>query len=320
MINLYLLEDAYGFGNRLLMWNAWYNFLSNQDEDFTIYVCRKNQFKELDYFNYPKTKHGCSGLSYYGRKKKFKGDLTFPKNQPCECESSILKLTELSTNTTEKVGSGDYIAIDGMNFNTDFYSENSFYDGKTGYNTFNFPLQSITSKNKEYFNKIKSRLKNVVGVHFRRGDIHNDGHGLFLDLDYYTNLMDKILEYNPNQEFYLSTDGEFSEVEYLHTRYNIITSEDFGYKPHYKYMRYPCTFPKFSEPDFTDILGLRSCLGIIPSKSTWSDVCIYWSNIYRIENLNHIEVLFNNKLLDANGNPYGERNNHGDWVNMDKGE
>jgi hypothetical protein len=321
MINLYLLEDAYGFGNKILMWDAWFHFLSKQNEDFTIFVCVRRQFPEMKFFNYPKTKDGCSGYEYKGRKQPLKNieiDMTINIDKGCLCGRKPIELKELSTHTKNKIKPGNYIAIDGMEFNSDFYLETSKYDGASGYHSYFRKLQKIKVKDENYFNEIKNRLKEVVGIHVRRGDVHNDGLGHFKELEFYTNIMDKIIKYNSNQEFYLSTDGEYEEVKYLHDNYNIITSEDFGYKPHYRFMRYPMKFPKFSMPDLTDILSLRSCMALIPSHSTWSDVCIYWDSVYRLENLNQVEVLFNDKLLDDKGLPYGSTDRVRDWVNLNE--
>ena len=72
--------------------------------------------------------------------------------------------------------------------------------------------------------------------------------------------MKKMDSYDSSQEFYVSTDGTYEEVKKIYDSYNVISHE----------------FPKFSEIDLVDIIALRTCSKLIPSHSTWSDVCKVW--------------------------------------------
>ena len=84
MINLFLFQQSYGFGNRILMWEAWYDFLSKQKDDFRIKVC--SQQYDTDYFDYPKTDIECCGLEW----KELNKRLPF-RLRRCRCGKVVNK-------------------------------------------------------------------------------------------------------------------------------------------------------------------------------------------------------------------------------------
>lgn len=262
MINLFLFQQSYGFGNRILMWEAWYNFLSKQKEDFRIKVC--SQQYDTDYFDYPKTDIECCGLEW----KELNKRLPF-RLRRCRCGKVVNKNVIILSTFDKKVCSGDYLAFDGMEFD-DTYQQHKRH------------IPNIKIRNNELFQQISDRLQNTIGVHIRRGDtVDGPGYkGYGTNCTKLEHFMKKMDSYGSSQEFYVSTDGTYEEVKKIYDNYNVITSEHFGYKPRYKKMRWfgedRHEFPKFSEIDLVDIIALRTCSKLIPSHSTWSDVCKVW--------------------------------------------
>lgn len=87
--------------------------------------------------------------------------------------------------------------------------------------------EPITLKDKSLEEEIKLKMKDVIGVHIRRGDVldeslnsnhPNHGNQPIIPDNHYREVMSKYKD----KKFYISTDGSWDEVKFLYDEFNII--------------------------------------------------------------------------------------------------
>ena len=148
---------------------------------------------------------------------------------------------------------------------------------------------------KELEHLVYTKCMDMVGVHIRRGDLVDDGSkeykewldndndnwkDAYLDDEYYIKMCDRILEKNPRQIFYLSTDATLDEVKFFTDRYDVVMSDnmllDEKERPKWGFAQGYGT-PKIDLHDVTDLLALSYCKIFIASNSMWSE----FASVYR---------------------------------------
>jgi len=129
--------------------------------------------------------------------------------------------------------------------------------------------EPTTLKDKSLEDKIKLKMKGVVGVHIRRGDVvdalspNHGAHGIqpIIDDNYYRNIMS---EYK-DKKFYISTDGTWEEVKWLWEEFDVINDY---VKVRTRPKNY--VFP-FSKVEALDLFHLLHSEVFIMGLSTWSE-------------------------------------------------
>jgi len=225
--NIYLLPIG-GFGNRMWIWEIAHEINRINKYNFNI-VMSKSHFPEIKYIDFPHT---------------IQGDIVPSKK--------IHEYENLNPNQNYKIA---------------VYALNRFQQLRELY----IPQEPITLKDKKADSIVRDKTKDVVGIHMRRGDvshalnnINHPEYGMqnYLQDEYYINQCDKILQDNPNQEFYLSTDGTWSEIQFMYDRYNIINP---------KRQQEWNSIKAFTEVEANDLMSLIYCKTFIAGISTWSD-------------------------------------------------
>ena len=174
------------------------------------------------------------------------------------------------------------------------------------FNTISMPLHRPIKSlqfDKDLTNLVKTKCMDMTGIHIRRGDLINDGSKkykewlesdndnwkyAYLDDEYYIKICDRIVERNPKEIFYLSTDATLDEVKFFTDRYDVVMSDNLLLhkkdRPKWGFDEIrnnpkailPRT-PHINIHDITDILALSYCKKFIASNSMWSEFC----SIYR---------------------------------------
>jgi len=129
--------------------------------------------------------------------------------------------------------------------------------------------EPITLKDKSLEDEIKLKMKDVIGVHIRRGDVvdemnpNHGGHGIqpMIDDDYYRTTMN---EYK-DKKFYISTDGTWEETKWLWEEFDVINDY---VKVRTRPKNY--VFP-FSKVEALDLFHLLHSEVFIMGLSTWSE-------------------------------------------------
>ena len=129
--------------------------------------------------------------------------------------------------------------------------------------------EPTTLKDKSLEDKIKLKMKGVIGVHIRRGDVvdalspNHGAHGIqpIIDDNYYRNIMN---EYK-DKKFYISTDGSWEEVKWLWEEFDVINDY---VKVRTRPKNY--VFP-FSKVEALDLFHLLHSEEFIMGLSTWSE-------------------------------------------------
>ena len=142
---------------------------------------------------------------------------------------------------------------------------------------------------------VYTKCMDMVGVHIRRGDLVDDDSDAYrewltrdndnwkhayLNDEYYIKICDKILETNPRQIFYLSTDATLDEVKFFTDRYDTVMSDHMLlHKKERKKWGFAQGYgtPKIDIHDITDILALSYSKKFIASNSMWSE----FATVYR---------------------------------------
>lgn len=156
------------------------------------------------------------------------------------------------------------------------------------------PLKNIKF-DKDLEHLVYTKCMDMVGVHIRRGDLLDDDSDAYrewltkdndnwkhayLNDEYYIKICDKILETNPRQIFYLSTDATLDEVKFFTDRYDTVMSDHMLlHKKERKKWGFAQGYgtPKIDIHDITDILALSYCKKFIASNSMWSE----FATVYR---------------------------------------
>ena len=129
--------------------------------------------------------------------------------------------------------------------------------------------EPITLKDKSLEDEIKLKMKDVIGVHIRRGDVTdalNPSHGAYgiqpmVYDDYYRTTMN---EYK-DKKFYISTDGSWEEAKWLWEEFDVINDY---VKVRTRPKNY--VFP-FSKVEALDLFHLLHSEEFIMGLSTWSE-------------------------------------------------
>jgi hypothetical protein len=172
-------------------------------------------------------------------------------------------------------------------------SDKCDYFEKKFYSNSDRPYQLIDMKDKKLKNKIIRKMKNYIGVHIRRGDVpiayynkKDPDHGIqgYLPDEYFINICDKIIEKNPKQKFYLSTDGTWDQVKFFYDRYDVVDAYYIlNNKIEPKLLReefigtgiFPHTFNLYSVIDLFSLIYSKM---LITGRSSWSDFCRLYKN------------------------------------------
>jgi hypothetical protein len=200
------------------------------------------------------------------------------------------------------------------------------------------PSSLIKIKNHLVEDYIRKETKDVVGIHIRRGNgvifNENDLNGLpeeekknylnyrkkivwgdnnyhYVKDEYYFNIINKILEINPKQKFFISTDLPYFLISYFIEKYkdNIITKESF--------LNNIVNYLKFTYDDVNnnkktivlynciDIFSLSYCKFIIKSDfSTWSDFAASYRNqpsVFITQSIDEIINAYKSQNFEQNG-------------------
>lgn len=198
----------------------------------------------------------------------------------------------------------------------------------------NRPLQHIKLKHHYVENEIKNKLKNCIGIHIRRGNgvcytdedlksfddtlsnlykqIRSRFRGFddfykFISDEIYFNIIDKILEVNPNQKIYISMDLPIDFLIVYKKKYgdNIIFSHDILPNILYYLDNQNLKISRQNNyintvQNIVDLFSLSFCKFIIKSPaSTWSTFASEYNNIPNInakQNIEEIIDLYKNIL------------------------
>jgi len=158
----------------------------------------------------------------------------------------------------------------------------------------NRPIKSLQF-DKDLTNLVRTKCMDMTGVHIRRGDLVDDGSeaykkwletdndnwkDAYLNDEYYIKICDRIVERNPREIFYLSTDATLDEVKFFTDRYDTVISDNmllhkkdrpkWGFEVSYD-------LPRINIHDITDLLALSYCKRFVASNSMWSE----FASIYR---------------------------------------
>ena len=158
----------------------------------------------------------------------------------------------------------------------------------------NRPIKSLQF-DKELTNLVKTKCMDMTGVHIRRGDLVDDGSEAYkkwletdndnwkyayLDDEYYIKICDRIVETNPREIFYLSTDAPLDEVKFFTDRYDVVMSDNMLLhkkdRPKWGFAIDYGT-PKINIHDITDLLALSYCKRFVASNSMLSE----FASVYR---------------------------------------
>tara|TARA_R110002167_G_scaffold173603_1_gene372161 strand:+ start:1800 stop:2627 length:828 start_codon:yes stop_codon:yes gene_type:complete len=250
--NIYL-QSRGGFGNRMWFWGIALEINRINKYNFNI-VMSKYNFPEIKYIDFPHT---------------IQGDIV--------PSSRILEYENLNPNQNYKISAD---ALNRFQRLQERIAEGM--DTLNGEITHIYnPQEPITLKDKKVDSIVRDKMKDVVGIHIRRGDVsahiqpkvwafeepNHPEHGLlyYLHDEYYIDQCDKILQDNPNQEFYLSTDGTWSEIQFMYDRYNIINPFIV------KNTKIKNSINVFTEVEANDIMSLIYCKTFIAGISSWSE-------------------------------------------------
>jgi hypothetical protein len=260
------LQSYGGFGNRITMWEVAYQINKLNDFRFDIVVGTK-EFGEIEYLEYPYTIGVIDSKKYWNNTKWIKLDNYM----------NLDILHPYGETLNWRLQASDMCD----------YFEKKFYSNSDR------PYQLIDMKDEKLKDKIIRKMRNCIGVHIRRGDVviahqdkSNPDHGVqeYLPDEYFINLCDKIIEKNPKQKFYLSTDGSWDQVKFFYDRYDVIDAYYvLNNEREPKLLRekfratgiWPHTFNLYSVIDLFSLIYTKM---LISSRSAWSDFCRLYKN------------------------------------------
>ena len=102
------------------------------------------------------------------------------------------------------------------------------------------PLKNIKF-DEDLVSLVKSKVMDMTSIHIRRGDLVDDDSDAYkewlnrdddnwkhahLNDEYYIKICDRIVETNPREIFYLSTDAPLDEVKWFTDRYDVVVSDN----------------------------------------------------------------------------------------------
>lgn len=238
-----LLSTDTGLCNRILHWEVAYQI--NKLHDFKYYILLEEKYwPENKLLDLPTTKTitNIEGDPFEVEKLKFIAVYD-------TINRKINTAKPLYADTIEKIFKDSDVKLeDKGHYYSDFgYKELKNLYSKEDLKTIERPLSKIRLKHRSVEESIIHEMKNVVGIHIRRGngipftkdDLNSlpknkrdnfrlsrklSSEGLhsaysFHRDDLYFNIMDKMLKINPNQKFYISTDMSDKMMDYFYERY-----------------------------------------------------------------------------------------------------
>ena len=190
----------------------------------------------------------------------------------------------------------DYYPICGYNFTRHFEEQ---------FNTIR-PLQLVSLKNKQLQQEIEDRTGGVVGIHIRRGigvkPHDKDGAIDYVEDRVYTDIMDSMLEINPNQKFYISSDVPKSELKHFYDNYDCFTwdvLDESKYKVQQKYK----ILHKHTFANVVDLMMLSNTSYLVKVlSSSWSNFAQLYRGTYCCE------AYHSGVTKEHRGNPFSKQN------------
>ena len=290
------IEDT-GFCNRLFHWELAYQL--NEINNFKFKILLEDYWwPELEYLELPYTEW-------------------WDKHKPTNTDIDRLTPTDLADNKRNRFINYT-IPIDSREMETrqDFVlSDDVDYYPTCGYNfTRQFeeqfdkirPLQLVSLKNKQLEKEIIEKTKGVVGIHIRRGigvkPHDKDGAIEYVDDKVYTDIMDSILELNPNQRFYISADVPKAELQYFYDNYDcftwdVLNVDKYKVKQKYKILH------KHTFANVVDLMMLSNTSFLVKVlSSSWSNFAQLYRGSYCCE------AYHSGVTEEHRGNPFSKEN------------
>ena len=190
----------------------------------------------------------------------------------------------------------DYYPTCGYNFTRHFEEQ---------FNTIR-PLQLVSLKNKQLQQEIEDRAGGAVGIHIRRGigvkPHDKDGAIDYVEDRVYTDIMDSMLEINPNQKFYISSDVPKSELKHFYDNYDCFTwdvLDESKYKVQQKYK----ILHKHTFANVVDLMMLSNTSYLVKVlSSSWSNFAQLYRGTYCCE------AYHSGVTKEHRGNPFSKQN------------
>jgi hypothetical protein len=290
------VEDT-GFCNRLFHWELAYQL--NEINNFKFKILLEDYWwPELEYLELPYTEW-------------------WDKHKPTNTDIDRLTPTDLADNKRNRFINYT-IPIDSREMETrqDFVlSDDVDYYPTCGYNfTRQFeeqfdkirPLQLVSLKNKQLEKEIIEKTKGVVGIHIRRGigvkPHDKDGAIEYVDDKVYTDIMDSILELNPNQRFYISADVPKAKLQYFYDNYDcftwdVLNVDKYKVKQKYKILH------KHTFANVVDLMMLSNTSFLVKVlSSSWSNFAQLYRGSYCCE------AYHSGVTEEHRGNPFSKEN------------
>jgi hypothetical protein len=290
------VEDT-GFCNRLFHWELAYQL--NEINNFKFKILLEDYWwPELEYLELPYTEW-------------------WDKHKPTNTDIDRLTPTDLADNKRNRFINYT-IPIDSREMETrqDFVlSDDVDYYPTCGYNfTRQFeeqfdkirPLQLVSLKNKQLEKEIIEKTKGVVGIHIRRGigvkPHDKDGAIEYVDDKVYTDIMDSILELNPNQRFYISADVPKAKLQYFYDNYDcftwdVLNVDKYKVKQKYKILH------KHTFTNVVDLMMLSNTSFLVKVlSSSWSNFAQLYRGSYCCE------AYHSGVTEEHRGNPFSKEN------------
>ena len=292
--------DDTGLCNRIFHWEVAYEINKKNDFKYNILIEEKYWPEtKLLYLPKTKTKPNVEGDEYEIERLKFIA--VYDKEN-----KTINTAKPLNHDNIEKMFREGNLTLEDEHYYSDFgYNELLHLYSQEIFNNTERPLLKIKLRQKNIEDAIINEMKNVVGIHIRRGNgipytkddlnslpenkrdkfslikrtISEQSHSAysFHRDDLYFNIMDNMLKINPNQKFYISTDVPNDIMDYFYNKYkNNLIDKTFVLNVVYDYI----LNSGFKKSDFTygnvvenlvDLFSLSytSFLVKVPT-STWS--------------------------------------------------
>lgn len=290
-----------GFCNRVVNWEVAYYIKEKLNESHQIVLDRDHWPEVEDFIFLPNTtlKSNLKHICEVSRTKLLESEFVFnlnnenydiPKDDHLYYVFDYEKKNENNENLTPKL-----VSL----LNKEYYNKIR-------------PLSHIKIKNYLIEDFLKDITKDVIGIHIRRGNgvtyQYDDLSSLsevikiayieyrkikrtdncnyfYIKDEMYFNIIDNILNVNPNQKFYISTDLPYNLISYYKEKYgdNIILKEDFIGKIN-QFLNYTNDSmdnksKKNTVYNMVDLFALSFCKFLIKStSSTWSNFASLYRN------------------------------------------
>jgi hypothetical protein len=293
----YDFKEDTGFCNRLFHWEFAYQL--NEVNNFKFKILLEDYYwPELEYLELPHTEwwnaHKPTNTNIAKLIPPDLADSKYNKfiNYTVPIDSREMEAKQDFT-LTDNI---DYYPICGYNFTR--YFEERFNKAR--------PLQLVSLKNKKLEQEIEDRTGGVIGIHIRRGigvkPHDKDGAIDYVEDKVYTDIMDSMLEINPNQKFYISADVPKTKLQHFYDNYNCFTwdiLDESQYKVKQKYKK----LHKYTFANVVDLMMLSNTSYIVKVlSSSWSNFAQLYKGTYCCEAY-HAGI-----TKEHRGNPFSEEN------------